>query len=126
SLSPAPQSLYNLLIQNNPDSDEPFVTHIRAYNQVLAFISLGVNLDKEFANAKKGVYTFRIQGALYHQIGGLIPKYNDEKPLFAQIYFYDSNLDNQLQRRQEMFPNLNADMLKELQDELNIINPFVK
>ncbi|CAI2198355.1 7884_t:CDS:1, partial [Funneliformis geosporum] len=64
-----PQSLYNLLTQNNPDSDEPFVTYIRAYNQVLAFTSLCVNLDKELANAKKGVYTFRIQGALYHQIG---------------------------------------------------------
>ncbi|CAI2195237.1 9965_t:CDS:1, partial [Funneliformis geosporum] len=121
-----PQSLYNLLIQINSDSDESFVTHIRAYNQILAFTSLGVNLDKELANAKKGVYTFRIQGALYHQIGDLILRYNDDKPLFAQIYFYDSNLDNQLQRRQEMFPNLNADMLKELQDKLNIINPFVK
>ncbi|CAI2199767.1 11353_t:CDS:1, partial [Funneliformis geosporum] len=79
----------------------------------------------ELANAKKEVYTFRIQGALYHQIGGLMPRYNDEKPSFAQVYFFDSNLDNQLQRRQEMIPNLNADMLKALQDELNMINPFV-
>ncbi|CAI2183066.1 13215_t:CDS:2 [Funneliformis geosporum] len=97
----------------------------RAYNQVLAFTSLGVNLDKELANAKKEVYTFRIQGALYHQIGSLMPRYNDEKLLFAQIYFFDSNMDNQLQRRQEMFIYLNIDMLKALQDELNIINPFV-
>ncbi|CAI2191666.1 1920_t:CDS:2, partial [Funneliformis geosporum] len=101
SLSLASQNLYNLLTQNNSDSDESFVTHIR-----------GVNFDKELANAKKKIYTFRIQGILYHQIGSLMPRYNDEKPLFAQIYFFDLNMDNQLQRRQKMFPNLNADMLK--------------
>ena len=38
--------------------------------------------------------TFKIQGALYHQIGGLMPRDND-KQKFAQIYFYDTNLDKQ-------------------------------
>ncbi|CAI2190137.1 18133_t:CDS:1, partial [Funneliformis geosporum] len=68
---------------NDPESDEPFVTQIQAYNQVLAFTSLGVNLDEKLANAKEGVYTFRIQGELYHQIGDLMPKDNDKKPTFA-------------------------------------------
>ena len=53
-------------------------------------------------NARKGVYTFKIQGALYHQIGGLMPRDND-KQKFAQIYFYDTNLDKQLQRNMRFF-----------------------
>ncbi|CAI2188570.1 13698_t:CDS:1, partial [Funneliformis geosporum] len=39
---------------NNLESDEPFVTQIRAYNQILTFSSLGVNLDEKLANAKEG------------------------------------------------------------------------
>ncbi|CAI2191971.1 9643_t:CDS:1, partial [Funneliformis geosporum] len=62
---------------------------------------------------------------LYHQIGGLMPRDNNKKLTFAQIYFYNSNLDSQLQRRQEIFSSLNAEMLKVLQVELNIINLFV-
>src|SRR6266540_4147235 len=49
----------------------------------------------------------------------------DDKPVFAQIYFYDTDLDKQLQRRQEIFTQLNPNMLRELQDELHEINPFV-
>jgi len=61
---------------------------------------------------------------LYHQIGGLMPNQNEE-PKFTQIYFYDTNFDNQLQKRKEVFSYLNTEMLKALQNELNIINPFV-
>ncbi|CAG8711926.1 11059_t:CDS:2, partial [Funneliformis mosseae] len=60
-LLPVPQILYNLLTQNNSISDEPYITQIRAYNQVLTFTFLDVNLNKELANAKKEIYTFRIQ-----------------------------------------------------------------
>ena len=97
TLSQATPTLYNFLITNDPNTDEPFINHIRAYNQVLAFTSIRANIDEDLANAREGVYTFRIQGGLYHQVGGLMP--NNDKPKFAQIYFYDTNLDNQLQRR---------------------------
>ena len=49
----------------------------------------------------------------------------NDNPTFAQIYFYDANLDNQLQRRKELFPILNTEMLRSLQNELNDVNPFV-
>ncbi|GES92235.1 uncharacterized protein LOC114268814 [Rhizophagus clarus] len=71
-LSPAPQYLHSLLTTNDPITNEPYVNQIRAYNQVLAFTSLGANIDENLANAKDGIYTFRIQGALYHQIGSLM------------------------------------------------------
>lgn len=117
--------LHHFLTSNDLNTNKPYVDNIRAYNSILAFTSLGANIDEELANAKEGIYTFQIQGALYHRIGGLMPK---EKLLsvFAQIYFYDSDMDKQLERRQEIFPHLNSDMLNALQTELyNIENPFV-
>ena len=125
-LSPAPQYLHSLLTTNDPTTNEPYVNQIRAYNQVLAFTSLGANIDENLANARDGIYTFRIQGALYHQIGSLMPSDENSLPSFAQIYFYDTNLDNQLQRRSSIFPNLNINMLKMLQEELHKVNPFVE
>ena len=43
------------------------------YNSSLAFCSLGANIDKELANARRGVYTFRFQGVVHHYIGSLVP-----------------------------------------------------
>ena len=86
--------MFNLLTTNDPVLNEPYVNQIRSYNQVLAFTSLRTNIDNELANAQKGVYTFRIQGELYHQIGGLMPINDCQKPKFAQIYFYDTDLNN--------------------------------
>ena len=125
SLSPAPDAIYKLLIERDPISNESHVKNIRSYNQVLAFTSIHADVDKELANAKRGVYTYRIQGELYHQIGGLMPKDDDKEPTFAQIYFYDANLDNQLQKRKEVFPDFNSKMLELLQNELTEINSFV-
>ncbi|CAG8730324.1 262_t:CDS:1, partial [Funneliformis mosseae] len=58
-----------------------------------------VKLDEELANAKKRIYIFRIQDELYYQIGDLMLRDDNQKPIFAQIYFYGSNINNQLQRR---------------------------
>ena len=58
--SPAPSNLYKLLIAKDSDLNKPYINNIRAYNQVLAFISLRADVDKNLANAKEGVYTFRI------------------------------------------------------------------
>jgi len=123
-LSPAPPNLYNLLTSNDPVLKEPFVNQIRLYNNVLAFTSLRTKVIDDLATAKKGVYTLKIQGVLYQQISDLMP--DNKKPKFAQIYFYDTDLNNQLQRRCKIFPQLNSNMLKMLQDELHNINPFVK
>ena len=76
-----------------------FRDHIRAYNSALAFASLGVNLDKELANARRGVYTFRIHGVVHHYIGQLTPR-EGEAPSFAQIYIHDGTAEGDLENRQ--------------------------
>ena len=126
-LAPAPASLHTLLTINDPNTNEPFVKSIRAYNSLFAFTSLGTTkVDKELADGRGGAYTFRLHGAMYHAIGGLMPKDDYHEPTFAQIYFYDTDLDKQLQRRNNILSGLNSTMIEMLQNELHLINPFVK
>ncbi len=92
-----------------------FRDHIRAYNTALAFASLGVNLDKELANAMRGVYTFRIHGTVHHHIGQLMPR-EGQAPAFAQIYIHDGTPEAELEYRQQHLGELGLPELRCLQD----------
>ena len=54
TLATPPEMLSNLLTTADKQGRD-FRDHIRAYNSALAFASLGANLDKELANARRGV-----------------------------------------------------------------------
>ncbi|CAG8799662.1 26929_t:CDS:2, partial [Dentiscutata erythropus] len=67
-LKPPPPAIEILLTEEDSESNKPFVSKIIAYNQIFAFISISSTiLDKKLANAKKGVYTYKIRGQHYHQ-----------------------------------------------------------
>ena len=96
-VAPHPELLMHLLTATDPRG-RAFREQIRAYNNALAFASLGANLDKGLANAKRGVYTFRIHGVMYHRIGRLMPN-EGEAPAFAQIYIHDGTADAEMANR---------------------------
>jgi hypothetical protein len=121
-IPPLPKYICDLL-NGKDDKSLNFQTNIRAYNTCLAFTSLGVKLDERFANQHVGVYTFRIHGTIYHRIGSLLPP-NSENPVFAQLYIYDT--DYELQNRVKNFPNLNIEILQNLQNLMHEYNPYVK
>src|ERR1043165_8824167 len=129
-LNPPPEILELLLTEEDPDTNKPFVDQIRAYNQIFAFTSIeGARLDTNLANARKGVYIYKIQGQHYHQHGGLMPEIIEgiePKPQFAQIYFYDGpDIDTQVNRRYNLMEKtLNYTMLQQLQYEISENNPF--
>jgi len=50
----------------------------------------------------RGGYTFRIKGAIYHRIGGLLSQ-NPTAANFAQVYLLDG--DTQLDRRMVLMPD---------------------
>ena len=83
SLAPVLDAIYKLLTERDPISNESYVKSIRSYNYMLAFTSIQVDVNKELANAREGVYTYRIQGGLYHQIGGLMPRQTNDNSTFA-------------------------------------------
>lgn len=97
-----------------------FRNDIRKYNSVLSFTSMGVKTDKTVAGSA-GIYTYRIEGIVTHNIGSLFPVGQD-KGKFAQIYFYDSH--EQATRRIGVFETLEKQNLLQLQDILNETNPY--
>ncbi|CAG8743721.1 8226_t:CDS:2, partial [Gigaspora rosea] len=85
-----------------------FRNNIHAYNSVFAFTSMGVKLDEKLANGKNGVYTFRVQGGIYHAIGFLYP--DNEIPKFLQLYIYDTK--HETNNRLAIMPKLRKDTLE--------------
>ncbi|KAJ7726833.1 hypothetical protein DFH07DRAFT_906551 [Mycena maculata] len=65
-----------------------FLDNIRSYNSAFGLASLGVTVDKTVQDGH-GPYVFKIQGALYHHVGSLLPK-PATNPVYAQLYFYSS------------------------------------
>ncbi|KAL6533062.1 hypothetical protein OROMI_027174 [Orobanche minor] len=68
-----PQELWNLYTSLESSDAVHFRKRCRTYNNTTAFSSLGITYDETFAKSNKGVYTLRIQGAVYHFIRDLIP-----------------------------------------------------
>ncbi|KAF1879729.1 hypothetical protein Lal_00039741 [Lupinus albus] len=85
----APQQLLHLIVDYSNEGRH-FRQHIRGYNHIFAFTSLGVHLDNTLAATGRGIYTFRAQGSIYHNIGGLHPNEGD-RPRFMQLYIYDTD-----------------------------------
>ena len=118
SLATSPDLLAHLLTSSEARG-RTFRDNIRAYNSALAFASLGVDLDKQFANAKRGVYTFRIHGTVHHYIGQLMPR-EGQGPTFAQIYIHDGTPETEAEYREASLPELPC-----LQAMLHDVNPYV-
>ena len=122
ALQPLPRTLQRLF----SDDDEEcvhFRDNIRAYNSILAFTSIGANVDENLANGRHGVFTYRIQGQLCHRIGSLLPG-PDAQPKFAQLYIHDTA--HELENRLRVFPHLRRDTLESLQQMLHEVNPYVR
>ncbi|KUF87578.1 hypothetical protein AM588_10005114 [Phytophthora nicotianae] len=134
-LAPAPVTLLQLY------GDPEFRKHIRAYNQVFAFTSIGasspstgeymqVNQDNSVAG-DRGVYTYRIQGAMGHYLGSLLP-YIDRRtgqrtqPKFAQIYIVDPDMQRRAERRRGIFADLDPVALLDIEQMMERHNPFAQ
>jgi hypothetical protein len=70
-----PSPLKELLSRQDAPS-KAFVYNIRNYNNVMAMTSMGGNFS---AKNHGGIFTFKVQGELYHQIGSLLPQEGQAK-----------------------------------------------
>nr|XP_016440177.1 PREDICTED: uncharacterized protein LOC107765981 isoform X3 [Nicotiana tabacum] len=113
-----PVELQNLYLGTTEECKH-FRTYIRTYNNMFAFTSLGVNYDKELAKRNRGIYTFRVQGKMYHFINDLLPPSGIAKNL--QLYFYEN--DNELANRMACFEKMHESIVKKLMNILRI-NPY--
>jgi hypothetical protein len=92
------------------------------YNLVLAFTSLGAKVD-ELVTRSPGLYSFCIQGELYHKIGSLCPA-EGQRPQFAQLYIHDTKCEHQ--NRHAIIPSLDPTTLDRLLTMMYNINPYVE
>ena len=89
----------------------------------MSLCSLGAKVDEALANERNGVYTFRVCGQVHHQIGSAEPS-EGEQGKFAQIYFFED--ERQTERRNEIFSDLQAEVLDTLRDVVARTNPYVQ
>ncbi|GJW95984.1 DNA helicase [Tanacetum coccineum] len=93
-LSPDPPDFIKQLLTNNH-----FMEHIRAYNQMFAMTSFGAKVD-DSVNKGRGPYVFKISGQIYHWIGSLCPEEGNHSR-FLQLYIYDTR--NEVRNRMKHF-----------------------
>nr|XP_027122232.1 uncharacterized protein LOC113739192 [Coffea arabica] len=84
---PMPYDLKRLFIGNDEESAH-FRTIVRTYNNNLGFTSFAAKYDSELTKNTKGVYTFRVQGQVYHFLDGLV--HLGDRPSGIQLYFFDT------------------------------------
>jgi PIF1-like helicase/Helitron helicase-like domain at N-terminus/Helicase len=107
-------------------TQRPFMMNIRKYNSLFAFTSLGASVtDPLQRDTSVGTYTFRIQGALCHRIGTLLPP-EGRQPAFAQLYVFDTNFEDQATRRHSIMQDLCIETIRDIQRLLLDVNPFAK
>ncbi|KAL7137613.1 hypothetical protein ABFS83_10G105100 [Erythranthe nasuta] len=95
-----PDEMYDLFVSESEEA-VTFRKNIRALNCIFSFTSLGVKLDKDLASAKHGVYTFRAQGMVYHDLPGLTP--NEGGPTNFQLYFVET--EKEIENRLKILDN---------------------
>jgi hypothetical protein len=104
-LAPPPEPLRWLLTSNEAHAKD-FRQRIRSYNNAVAFMSVGANLDTSVA--QPGNYTYRFHDEIYHRMGSLLPQ-PGEAPKFAQLYISDPHAE--LDGRMRNFGGLNRDII---------------
>jgi hypothetical protein len=89
-----------------------------------------LNQDESVAG-QRGVYTYRIQGALGPYLGSLLP-YIDARtqrptpPKFAQIYVVDPDMEQRALCRRDIFSGLDPVALGDIEAMMAEHNPFVQ
>ncbi|KAI5419900.1 hypothetical protein KIW84_043887 [Lathyrus oleraceus] len=102
----APIELQQLFLDGSAEGKH-FRQHIRSYNHVLSFTSIGVHVDENILASGRGIYAFRAQSTFYLNIGGFYPN-EGVRPRFLQLYIYDT--DNELHNRMQENPQLHQNI----------------
>lgn len=105
-----------------------FRQHIRVANGMLAFTSMGAQIDHTVSGTQ-GPFTFRIHGQVLHRIGSLLPP-EGKSPAFLQLFIFDTQ--NEVANRKKAFLGGSTDAtiddktLSELIHMLDEHNPLAK
>ena len=111
-ISEMPDELKRLFTSQVYADAKYFRKHIRYFNSHFSFTSLGVTLDRRVSTAAgTGIYTFRVQGGLYHRLHHLV--LGSHGPIHLQLYFYDTE-DQTLAHRAKWSPDLDINIIRNI------------
>lgn len=114
-----PEPLQSLL-NNTHEKSKTFLPFLRKYNACFNMTSFRTS-----GNAvKPEIFTFKVQGQIYHQVGSLIAE-NENDAEFLQIYFM-GNEEEEVRKRKEIVPDTDIQLLRELQNMLHNHNEYIK
>ena len=109
-------------------SSTHFQHDIRTYNSILAFTSMGAQIDHSVMH-KTGPFTYRIHGQNAHRIGSLLPKAG-QPPKFSQLYIVDTanEVQNRIStvKRTAKVGELDPNIVKELIETMDTYNCLTK
>ncbi|CAN6968699.1 unnamed protein product, partial [Brassica oleracea var. botrytis] len=129
-----PPTILKKLLEGDDPRSRHFQKHIRPYNMVFSFTSLGGKVQRTLKKGK-GPDMFQLQGENYHLIGNLTPPEGSEAK-FGQLYIVDT--ENEVENRAKCLSsgkqkiqvkkkdNLRKDIIDALMRMLNEVNPYVK
>ncbi|CAN7045145.1 unnamed protein product, partial [Brassica rapa subsp. trilocularis] len=112
-----------------------FQRHIRPYNMVFSFTSLGGRVERSLKKGR-GPDMFQLQGENYHLLGAGITPPEGSEPKFGQLYIVDT--ENEVENRAKCLSlgkrpfqvkkkdHLRKDIIETLMKMLNEVNPYVK
>ncbi|XP_074271005.1 uncharacterized protein LOC141594924 [Silene latifolia] len=110
-----------LLFMSNDVISINFRKYVLLYNSSFTFTSFGVKKDRELAQRNRGVYTFRVQGHVYHFINDILP--TEEEPRYIQLYFFDT--DRELWHRLQISDKIEQNVIRILMRVMEI-NPYTQ
>ncbi|XP_031125169.1 uncharacterized protein LOC116027603 [Ipomoea triloba] len=122
-----PKRIFDLFFTKGQKQKE-FLQHIRRYNNMFSFTSLGAKVDKSI-NIGNSPPIFRINGQNFHLMGGLLPQQGN-KPKFAQLYIHDT--ENEVENRINAFSlsqnidQLHVTIVEDIKQDLDDHNVLVK
>ncbi|TVU18511.1 hypothetical protein EJB05_34614 [Eragrostis curvula] len=112
---------FKRLFTSQTDADAKyFRKNIIYFNSHFSFTSMGAKVDRRVAAAAgTGVYTFRIQGQVYHMLDQL--SHGKYGPRHMQLYFYDT--DFSIEHRAKRSPHLDEGLIRKILQLLES-NPY--
>ena len=113
-MNAVPDELYELFVSSAESRKVKRCSRI--YNSNFAFTSLGVNYDNELSSMNKGIYTFWIQGQVYHRINQLLLA--NKPSSFFQLYFYDT--EHELKNRLNFSDQMSTSIVRKISDVLRV------
>ena len=121
---PEPPEELRLLYTSQDPNSQHFQDHTRWFNGHFSFTTFACDYDQNLASARDGVYTFKANGQIYHNLHSFGKR--DENSSHLQLYFYDDDpsLSHRFRKaRFELFQARDRSIIASLVDILRA-NPY--